>query len=728
MNFNVISSEQRGSNSNAIEPLEPRSLLTAMPSLVEVPISALALAADPQLANFRSFDVVMTLSAGDRFVSAGLDVALTAGQFYRNGVTFTPATAEWSTHPNRRFATFICLNDFDAPSAALPWVENALPILSATRLQAAWVKFGGTPAGATNFTIARITVSSNAVGTLIGETFGTDNLFVSTPIVDSILPSARPLGWVRGQVRLQGTSQLLNGAIVYDDIDGDAQRDADEPFAPMSNGKYALLLAPGTHHVRAEVADQYTVITPSGGQHVITIADDQVISGLDFIAQEQSNGIVSGQVRSFDPLDAAASVPSPGVVVFIDVNINGILDAAEPTATTTADGTYAIGNLAAGTLVVREIVPTGFAPVDDDPTRVVTLGQNQSIGGIDFVHFQNSTGAARGVVRRDPGSPGGATPLAGWTVFLDGNFNGALDAGEVSAVTGGNGAYDLRATPGTYRLRVVLQPDFTVTSPDGGSYALAIAGGFASGPFGFSIQPVVTLGRLLGTVSRPVAEVLAGAPVGLAGWTAFIDADRDGTLDTGEPRTTTNAAGAYAFSNLPAGQYSLRVNKPAGWRVVSNTPTAQSIDLAAGQQLGSRDFLYTNRIMIAGVVFEDKNANGVKDAGENGVRGRRVWVDLNNDGLISAGEPGGYVGQKGLWGFEQLLAGTYTVRVEEITGWRNTGTGAFTVTLAAGKVKVGVPFGQQKIVPVAGSALPTPRNIGILRPQDDLSSVWARLA
>jgi hypothetical protein len=134
--------------------------------------------------------------------------------------------------------------------------------------------------------------------------------------------------------------------------------------------------------------------------------------------------------------------------------------------------------------------------------------------------------------------------------------------------------------------------------------------------------------------------------------------------------------------------------------------------------------------MIAGVVFNDLNANGVKNAGEHGVTGRRVWVDLNNDGLISAGEPGGYVGQKGVWGFEDLAAGTYTVRVEEIQGWQNVGSGAFTITLASGKVTVGVPFGQKKIVlpPGARSAVPpSAKYIGDLSPEVDLTSVWARL-
>lgn len=95
-----------------------------------------------------------------------------------------------------------------------------------------------------------------------------------------------------------------------------------------------------------------------------------------------------------------------------------------------------------------------------------------------------------------------------------------------------------------------------------------------------------------------------------------------------------------------------------------------------------------------------------------------------------AGKPGGYVGQKGVWGFEDLVAGTYTVRVEEILGWRNVGSGAYTTTLASGKVLVGVPFWHTKIVmPATGRSTipPPPRYIGELSPEVDLTSASAGL-
>ena len=46
---------------------------------------------------------------------------------------------------------------------------------------------------------------------------------------------------------------------------------------------------------------------------------------------------------------------------------------------------------------------------------------------------------------------GGESPLSGWTIYIDANENGDLDAGEVSTVTAGDGSYTFTGlTPGSY--------------------------------------------------------------------------------------------------------------------------------------------------------------------------------------------------------------------------------------------------------------------------------------
>ena len=50
-----------------------------------------------------------------------------------------------------------------------------------------------------------------------------------------------------------------------------------------------------------------------------------------------------------------------------------------------------------------------------------------------------------------------------------------------------------------------------------------------------------------------------------AGRTVFLDLNKNGAVDTNEPRTTTDAGGNYAFNNLPPGAYRVRDVLPAGF-------------------------------------------------------------------------------------------------------------------------------------------------------------------
>ncbi len=56
--------------------------------------------------------------------------------------------------------------------------------------------------------------------------------------------------------------------------------------------------------------------------------------------------------------------------------------------------------------------------------------------------------------------------LSGWTIFIDSNSNGTLDAGETSTVTASDGSYTFTdLSPGTYRVVEVQQTDWIQTFP-----------------------------------------------------------------------------------------------------------------------------------------------------------------------------------------------------------------------------------------------------------------------
>ncbi|HEV3082404.1 MAG TPA: PKD domain-containing protein, partial [Gemmataceae bacterium] len=91
----------------------------------------------------------------------------------------------------------------------------------------------------------------------------------------------------------------------------------------------------------------------------------------------------------------------------------------------------------------------------------------------------------------------------------------------------------------------------------------------------------------LGPVPAPPLEP------GLPNWTLYLDNNHDGQLDNGEPSTTTDANGNYAFYNLAPGSYTVAEVQQPGWTQKAPAPVppgTYSVSLASGQALRGLDF------------------------------------------------------------------------------------------------------------------------------------------
>lgn len=105
---------------------------------------------------------------------------------------------------------------------------------------------------------------------------------------------------------------------------------------------------------------------------------------------------------------------------------------------------------------------------------------------------------------------------------------------------------------------------------------------------------------------------------------------------------------------------------------------------------------------ITGTVFNDLNGNFVRGDGEEGRAGLSVYLDLNNDGVLSAHEPTVVTDAAGTYAFEDLTPGSYHVRLAVPAGERRTlGHLGFAVQLAEGQTAVR-DFGVTKRALVSG--------------------------
>jgi hypothetical protein len=183
------------------------------------------------------------------------------------------------------------------------------------------------------------------------------------------------------------------------------------------------------------------------------------------------------------------------------------------------------------------------------------------------------------------------------------------------------------------------------------------------------------------------------APV--RGRRVFFDLDLDGRFDAGEPSTTTDELGRYAFTALRAGGYNVAAEPPSGYREINPQPS-HWVSLLSRQK-ETLSFLLTTRPLVRGDVFEDRNGNRLREsATEPRLAGWQVYADLNDNEKFDDDEPVAFSYADG-WALDLPSAGTFLIRVVPRAGYKATTprVGLFRVTVAAGGVKENLQFGER---------------------------------
>jgi SdrD B-like domain/Secretion system C-terminal sorting domain len=429
----------------------------------------------------------------------------------------------------------------------------------------------------------------------------------------------------------------------------------------------------------------------------------------------------------------------PGVTVQLFNSANTLI----ATQITDAFGNYMFNNVVPGPIsnsinyyVTFSNLPSGYvftAPnVGGEPNNQIDSDVTGANGTGSTPLFRVVDDETRITVDAGIRNPNVASlSTLGDLVWYDLNKNGIQDAGEAGVP--GVAVTLFNATTGAVIKTTTTDGNgfYLFTDLSNGSYAV----GFSTLPGGY-----VFTGRDLGandntdsdvdpstgrtgtyTISAPGSNLSVDAGIfptpnvnnaqASIGDRVWNDLNSNGIQDAGEPgipgvtvtlfagdgttviaTTTTDGAGNYIFTNLPAGNYVVGFsNLPAGYVFTTqnagtdptkdsnpNTGTGKTapITLAAGEinltiDAGIR--ATTPKAALGDRVWLDANANGIQDAGEMGVGG--VSVTLFNASGVAVQTT--VTNASGNYLFTDLDAGTYTI------GFTNLPTGYTPTTLNA---------------------------------------------
>ena len=544
-----------------------------------------------------------------------------------------------------------------------------------------------------------------------------------------------------------GTGSL--GDFVWYDVNGDATQDPGEPGIPGVTVQLTWSGPDGSLATTADNVDYGTQTTGAAGGYTF----DNLPAGP--YRASVTSGVPAGMAASYDltpPANGVATrtlaagedaadvdfgytgTASVGDTVWFDTDSDGTQGAGEPgipdvdldvvwwgfdgafgggddvtvPVTTDGSGTYLVDHLPAGQVRVTvddTTLPLGVTPTydldgigtPDTAVRALTTGEDardvdfgyvgqHQIGDMVWLDVNGDGDGPR--TPGDPGEPGvpGQRVRVTWA-GPDDTLGTADDVVLGTPQTGADGGWSL------------------ANAPDGRIRAALVGAPFTTMRVSYDREGALD-GVGIATVTADDLDFDFGlAGTGSLGDTVWLDFNRNGAVDNGEPRipdvdvsvtwagfdgdlsttadnvdygtVTTDADGQYLVENLPPGRYRTSVDPgtlPGGvvpaydLDGISSPHTAQRV-LAPAENARDVDFGYAGEGRIGDFVWWDLDGDGVQDPDEPGLAGVGVTLDWAGfDGVFGNGDDGRLVTSTDADGgylFTGLPAGDYRVTITE---------------------------------------------------------------
>jgi hypothetical protein len=502
---------------------------------------------------------------------------------------------------------------------------------------------------------------------------------------NTTIPS-RPFGSLRietfsdlnGNGLRDGTSEAMFGSNVrtFLDLDRDGTRDVNEPFNYGASAAY-MGLAPGTYDLRVESIDppgQRVSNAGVNGAIVATVADGIESTTLVAIAPAGA-GAIRGAVFIDDLADGPTAddvTYQSGVLVYLDANRNEALDAGELVASAIGRGTFEFRNIADGDYLVRIVNPAGYYQTYPAGGRAVQVRAGTVVAdvnfGIDRIGGHIDAYAYNDLNRngqRD-GSESLVTTSPGF--FEIDLFNDGAGESRPASVPLADGGTRFFAPVGTHAVRF-NEYDISLPTFPGRAFLVTIA---ANNQTARVELPMIVPASLDVHVYQDsnesgTREDGEGGAVGAALW---LDLDDDGVQDGNEPSRPTSG-GTAVLTGLAPETYRVRVVPPTGMRMTTAAPL---LTLASGQHasllLGVAQTPVT--WTVTGTVWDDADADGVRDSGETVLPSRTIYIDRNLNAVLDAGEQTALTDAQGVFRFVDMPARTHPMRCVLFAGERTT--------------------------------------------------------
>lgn len=502
-----------------------------------------------------------------------------------------------------------------------------------------------------------------------------------------------------------GNEPGIKNVRIYIDSNGNGQRDAGEPNTLSDkNGAWSFNVAPGSYKIREEritrqinpvtglevnspnaeplETQDFPQSTPPGN---IPVLDVTVAAGQTFAcAQVGDTPLYQIEINKFRDIDRSGTrnvvsgviePPIARVPFILDLNRNGRWDSAsEPITITDVNGVATFKDLRANNYDVLEIFPSVLptqvgggvpgnlnAPVATTPNPAVVSAPGPQARFQGTISKEQPLLVADSTYTLKPNDP----------KFVDANRDGVQQTGERSIAA--TGERPIFAAP-TATLPARSPSPSLVFSPVGATQGVGNNAGVGN------TLPNIAVFKYNDLNANGRYEPTQGeAPI--SGVNVFLDTNNNGTPDTGEQQLRTNDQGRAAFTNLQPGNYVVREVVPANF----SASTADRVDVTLNLQDANVTFANTPNSSITGCKFEDFNLNGYRDGNEPAIAGVTIFLDTNRDGVLQATEPTTTTNQFGVFAFNNLRPGNYSIREVTPPGYFQT-TQPVDVVLGANQI------------------------------------------